>query len=221
MDENKNVFEILSSLNVNEHVEKKNTGKCSLSYLSWTYALAEVLKRYPDATWEVKLFDGKPYIYDENTGYMVFTSVTINGVTREMWLPVMDSHNDAMLNKPYEVKTKYGSYTVDKCTMFDVNKTIMRCITKNLAAFGLGLYIYSGEDLPMDSEDKKAPTSNPSPSPVGANELANLTKSVQDYIKNGVLTGDLATRAQEHINNHNIDGLKNTIQYVTSLKKGA
>jgi hypothetical protein len=32
--------------------------------------------------------------------------------------------------------------------MFDINKTLMRCLTKNLAMFGLGLYIYAGEDLP-------------------------------------------------------------------------
>ena len=31
--------------------------------------------------------------------------------------------------------------------MFDVNKAIMRCLVKNLAMFGLGLYVYAGEDL--------------------------------------------------------------------------
>ena len=39
--------------------------------------------------------------------------------------------------------------------MFDVNKTIMRCLVKNLAMFGLGLYIYSGEDLPDLTEEQK------------------------------------------------------------------
>ena len=48
----------------------------------------------------------------------------------------------------YEYDTKYGKKTVKSFTMFDVNKTIMRCLVKNLAMFGLGLYIYSGEDLP-------------------------------------------------------------------------
>ena len=144
-----NVFNELNAVNVNEHVEKKNTGKTTLSYLSWSWAWKEVKSRYPDATYEIVKFEnGLPYTYDENTGYMVYTKVTIQGITHEMWLPVMDSHNCSMLSKPYEVKTKYNSYTVDKCTMFDVNKTIMRCLVKNLAMFGLGLYIYAGEDLP-------------------------------------------------------------------------
>jgi hypothetical protein len=34
--------------------------------------------------------------------------------------------------------------------MFDINKTIMRCLTKNLAMFGLGIYIYAGEDVPIE-----------------------------------------------------------------------
>ena len=108
MAETKNVFDELFALNVNEHVEKKNTGKVQLSYLSWSWAWAEVKKRYPEASYEIKMFDGKPYSYDELTGYMCFTSVTIEGVTHDMWLPVMDSHNAAMLSKAYEVKTKYG-----------------------------------------------------------------------------------------------------------------
>ena len=99
-----NVFNELNKVNVNEHVEKKNTGKTTLSYLSWTWAWAEVKKRYPKANYEIVKFEnGKPYTYDENTGYMVYTRVTIEDVTHEMWLPVMDSHNDAMLAQPYEV----------------------------------------------------------------------------------------------------------------------
>jgi hypothetical protein len=38
--------------------------------------------------------------------------------------------------------------TVEAYSMFDINKTLMRCLVKNLAMFGLALYIYSGEDLP-------------------------------------------------------------------------
>ena len=127
------VFNTLNAVNVNDHVEKKNTGKTQLSYLSWTYAWAEVKKRYPDASYEIMRFEkGLPYVYDPNTGYMVFTKVTIQGVTHEMWLPCMDSHNEAMLATPRTVKTKYNEFTVDACTMFDINKTIMRCLVKNL-----------------------------------------------------------------------------------------
>ena len=168
-----NVFNELNKVNVNEHVEKKNTGKTTLSYLSWSWAWTEVKKRYPDATYEIVKFEnGLPYTYDKNTGYMVYTKVTIQGVTHEMWLPVMDSHNCSMLSEPYEVKTKYNSYTVDKCTMFDVNKTIMRCLTKNLAMFGLGLYIYAGEDLPTDEERVSSKTKTAASSPTPPSEEA-------------------------------------------------
>lgn len=143
-----NSFETLFQVNVNEHTEKKN----GLTYLSWAYAWAEVKKRFIDATYEIKKFgeNNLPYVYDENTGYMVFTSVTIDGLTHEMWLPVMDGSNKAMKSKSYTYKTKYGEKTVESATMFDINKTIMRCLVKNLAMFGLGLYIYSGEDLPEE-----------------------------------------------------------------------
>lgn len=174
----KSAFEILNSVNVNGHTEGRN----DLTYLSWVWAIAEVMKRYPDMEYEVMKFDGLPYVYDEKTGYMVYTKVTIQGITHEMWLPVMDSSNKAMKNVPYTYRVKnknfkyatlnekdgkyYDKYgneqkefeekTVEAATMFDVNKTIMRCLTKNLAMFGLGLYIYAGEDLPeAEKEDAK------------------------------------------------------------------
>lgn len=140
-----NDFEKLYAINVNDKTEEKE----GLTYLSWAWAWAEFKKVHPDATYEVKKFgSGLPYVYDENTGYMVFTSVTVDDLTHEMWLPVMDAHNRAMRNRPYSVKTKYKEITVQPATMFDVNKTLMRCLVKNLAMFGLGLYIYAGEDLP-------------------------------------------------------------------------
>lgn len=149
-------FDILNAVNVNEHTETKDTGKVKLTYLSWAWAWSEVKKRFPDAQYEIIKFDGLPYVYDDKTGFMVYTTVTIDGITHEMWLPVMDGNNRAMLAHPYEVKTKYNSFTVQPATMFDVNKAIMRCLTKNLAMFGLGLYIYAGEDLPEDSDEEIA-----------------------------------------------------------------
>lgn len=140
-------FQELYSLDVNKYVEKKN----DLSYLSWSYAWAEFKKIYPDATYEVKKdAEGRCYFGDENFGYMVYTSVTAGGLTYEMWLPVMDGANKAMKALAYTYSTRYGEKTCEAMTMFDVNKTVMRCLVKNLAMFGLGLYIYAGEDLPQD-----------------------------------------------------------------------
>jgi hypothetical protein len=149
---NDSIFEILSNVNVGSHIEKKN----GLSYLSWPYAWAEVKKIFPNATYKIKLFGEKSllYVYDENTGYMVFTSVTIDDITHEMWLPVMDGANKTMKSVKYTYDTKYRkNIPVEAATMFDINKTIMRCLVKNLSMFGLGLYIYAGEDIPESEKE--------------------------------------------------------------------
>lgn len=158
--EQKELFDKLYGTDVNNRTEKKN----GLTYLSWAWAWAEFKKACPDATYEiVKQENGLPYAYDQNTGYMVYTRVTACGVTHEMWLPVMDYRNKAL--------------QVGQATMFDINKTIMRCLTKNLAMFGLGLYIYAGEDLP-DGETTSNATSKPTepPQPIMCNVCGNEIK---------------------------------------------
>jgi len=153
----KSVFETLNAINVNEHVEKKKTGEKNpdgsekfLTYLSWVWAWGQVKQNFPDASYEVRHWGDKPYLNDDQLGIMVETSVTIGGETITMWLPVMNSNNKAMKAVPYSYKTKYGDKFVDAATMFDINKAIMRCLAKNIAMFGLGLYIYAGEDLPEE-----------------------------------------------------------------------
>lgn len=118
------------------------------------------MKKYPSATYKIRTWDKKPYLYDAKLGYLVMTSVTIDDVTHEMWLPVMDGANKSMKDEPYTYQVKEyenrkwtGNYidkTVEAATMFDINTAIMRCLVKNIAMFGLGLYIYSGEDLPEE-----------------------------------------------------------------------
>jgi hypothetical protein len=126
-------LEKLLALDVSGYVEKKN----GLSYLSWANAWREFIKIYPQATYTIfKDEYNNCYFGNEKIGYMVFTTVTVEDLTHEMWLPVMDYKNKSMLTP----------------TTFDINKTIMRCLTKNLAMFGLGLYIYAGEDLPEDTQ---------------------------------------------------------------------
>jgi len=189
-----NVFEVLSSVNVNEHTEDKN----GLTYLTWAWAWSEFKKVCPTATYEVEKFDNLPYVYDENTGYMCYTKVTVDDITHEMWLPVMDGANKAMKSHPYEYLAKnklfkyakkaqdgkyydkygneqaeYETKVVEAATMFDINKTIMRCLVKNLAMFGLGLYIYAGEDLPesVDSKSEAVDTKPVKPNMITAEEV--------------------------------------------------
>lgn len=158
-------FQELYSLNVNSYVEKKQ----GLSYLTWSYAWAEFKKIYPDATYTIqKDENGRCYFGDDKIGYMVYTSVTAGGLTYEMWLPVMDNANKSMKLQGYTYKVadwqwskeegkkvKVGEIekSVEAISMFDINKAVMRCLVKNLAMFGLGLYIYAGEDLPEDIKE--------------------------------------------------------------------
>lgn len=127
----------LMAVDVSGFTEKKG----NLTYLSWSYAWAEVLRRYPDATWSVDLNPetNLPAFGSENAGYMVYTTVTINGISRKCQLYVMDYRNNPIL----------------KPNVKDINTTVMRCLTKTIAFFGLGLNVYAGEDLPMDSDELK------------------------------------------------------------------
>lgn len=172
-------FLTLNGINVNEHTETKETGNSKLTYLSWAWAWAEVKKRYPNAKYEIVKFNGLPYVFDEKAGYMVYTTVTIEDITHEMWLPVMDGANKAMLDRPYTYKTKFGEKTVEPATMFDINKTIMRCLTKNLAMFGLGLYIYAGEDLPESEQDGEKHAQQPTKGTQQANAPSRQENSPQ------------------------------------------
>lgn len=133
----KSVFETLSAINVSGKTEKKN----GLTYLSWAYAWGELCKVYPTATYKVHERDTQwgpcNYFTDGRTAW-VKVSVTIGDLTHTEMLPIMDYRNK--------------SIPLDKVTSCDANKAIQRCITKAVARFGLGLYVYAGEDLPSSVE---------------------------------------------------------------------
>lgn len=132
-----NYFTELNSINVNEHVEKKN----GLSYLSWAWAWGALKKIHPDATYTIhENADGWNYHTDGRTAW-VKTGVTVNGIEHIEELPVMDFRNK--------------SIPLEQITSFDVNKAIQRSLTKAVARHGLGLYIYAGEDLPIDDGEAK------------------------------------------------------------------
>lgn len=127
-------IETLLKTNVNEHTEKKN----NLTYLSWAWAWAEALKADPKATYKVEMFSDKCFM-DINGTAMVWVTVTMFDKPMTCQLPVMDYKNKAITNPD----------------AFAVNTAIMRCMTKALSLHGLGLYIYSGEDLPEGEEAPK------------------------------------------------------------------
>lgn len=145
-------FKKLSVISFKDKIAVKEiNANTKLSYVSWAHAWKATKEIYPEAQYKILKFEHNlPYVYDNDTGYMVFTEVTIEGVTHEMFLPVMDSANNALKNHEYIIKTKYSEKRIKAADMHDINRTIMRCLTKNLAMFGLGLDIYAGDDIPGD-----------------------------------------------------------------------
>lgn len=121
-----NYFSQLNDINVSEHIEKKG----QFSYLSWPFAVAQLRQADPTATWEVRRFDGLPYLKSE-PGYFVEVAVTVQGITLSQIHPVLDARNKPILAP----------------NSFDINTSIQRCLVKAIALHGLGLSIYAGEDL--------------------------------------------------------------------------
>ena len=115
-------FSELRLINVNEHTEKKGR----FTYLSWTWAVDQLLQNDPTATWKF----GDPVYFNESV--MVFCTVTAMGKSMTCQMPVIDSRNKAIPNP----------------NAMDVNTAMMRCLVKTISLFGIGLYIYAGEDLP-------------------------------------------------------------------------
>lgn len=117
-------FNELRLINVNEHTEKK--GK--FTYLSWTWAVDTLLQNDPSATWTF----GDPVYFNESI--MVFCTVTAMGKSMTCQMPVLNNMNKAIPNP----------------NAMDVNTAMMRCLVKTISLFGIGLYIYAGEDLPEE-----------------------------------------------------------------------
>ena len=149
------IFAKLYQTNVSEHVERKG----AFAYLSWPFAVAQLRLADPTATWEVKRFDGLPFLRSE-AGYFVEVAVTVAAVTLSQIHPVLDSKN-----RP-----------IAEPNAFDINTSIQRCLVKAIALHGLGLYIYAGEDLPEGEkpESKPQPRGNVTPLAAGRASVAQL-----------------------------------------------
>ncbi len=150
------VWKTLSGINVNEHVDKK----ANLSYLSWSWAWATLMNHYPESTFA---FD-EPVMYPDGTCEIRVTFCVTEGdktLVRQCWLPVMDHRNNAIPNPDAR----------------KVSDTKMRCLVKCLALFGLGHYIYAGEDLPQAEKES-------------VKEATERLQKVAQYIKDGIARDD-------------------------------
>lgn len=141
MSKTNSIYKTLSTINVRDKVEKKG----GLDYLSWANAWHMLKQNYPNA---------QRIIYEhDHTGFNFFTDgktawvkvgIVVNDIEHIDMLPVMDFRNNAI--------------SVDKLTSTDVNKTIQRATTKAIAMHGLGLSLWTGEDVPTEEEPAKKPT---------------------------------------------------------------
>lgn len=118
----------LRAINVSDNTKKKG----ALTYLSWTWAVDELMQQDETATWDFP----EPKYYGETV--MVFCNVTAFGKIMKMQLPVMDMRNNAVAN-PDSRK---------------ISDATMRCLAKCIACFGIGLYVYANQDLPETNVDE-------------------------------------------------------------------
>lgn len=158
-----NNFVTLSKINVNGHTEKKGR----FTYLSWTFAVSEAMKVDPMTVWAFR----EPMVFPDGT-MMVHCDVTMFGKSIYMFLPVMNNQNKA----------------IPKPNAFDVNSAMMRCLVKAIAAHGLGLYIYAGEDLP---EEEKLAQQQPQQAQQKVVTQEDLQRALAD-IESAAARADLA-----------------------------
>jgi hypothetical protein len=181
------VWDTLSTINVNEHVEKKN----GFSYLSWAWAWGVLMENFPNSKFSFVEFDGGSEVFYFPDGTAEVRCVlTVDGISRVMWLPVMDHRNKAIV----------------KPNARDINDTKMRCLVKAMALFGLGHYIYAGEDLPdtpkADTPKAEPVKVEPDTDPVEQLEAAITGAGTLDELKSAF------TKATRFAKNRNDDALQ-------------
>ena len=130
------IWNKLKKIDVNKHKKKRG----QFDYLPWNVAISTLMEHYPNVTYDFLHYTDnngmvKDYIVAPDGSCSVECVVTINEITKKMWLAVTDYNNKAIKN-PSSV---------------DIANTKMRCLTKCIATgFGLGWYIYLGDALPPE-----------------------------------------------------------------------
>ena len=120
------IFNALNNVNIMPLTKEK--GK--FRYLSWSNAVREASKMFPDMTWEMTKWDHLPYLKTE-VGFFVECSVTIGGLTKTQMMAVLDFKNQTSMSPLAN----------------DINKSQMRALTKAIALHGLGIDLWAGEDI--------------------------------------------------------------------------
>jgi len=139
------VYNNLKAIDVRPKAEKKGRA----DYLSWAHAWDMLKSVYPQAQRIIYESEhtGLNYFTDGKTAY-VKVGIVVNDLEHIDMLCVMDHRNK--------------SIPIDKICSFEVNKTIQRATAKAIAMHGLGLSLWTGEDIPTQpSEAKDTPSDEP------------------------------------------------------------
>ena len=177
-----NYFTELDRVDVTRHIEKK--GK--FSYLSWAFAVRELKKRHPSATWTVHEYgeDNIPYIKTE-CGFFVKVTVTVDGIDATQVHPVLDHQNK----------------TVNAPNAFQINTSIQRCLAKAIALHGLGIHLYAGEDLPPGKPIDTLQQKELLDLLEDRSAEKDLLDKVMSQISSGTINQGNFRQAMEHYNN--------------------
>ncbi|MEW9139962.1 DUF1071 domain-containing protein, partial [Bacillus wiedmannii] len=166
-------------------------------YLSWAWAVKKLREVDPTATWEVKRFDGVPYLKTD-CGYFVEVEVTVQGLPLSQIHPILNNQN-----KP-----------IAEPNSFDINTSIQRCLVKAIALHGLGLYIYAGEDLP-EIQEPMITAQQVGAIKLNIKKLATLRKVDEDAIKGHLNIKDVAELTLKQAE----DVLKKSTKWVKQAEK--
>jgi hypothetical protein len=216
------VWNDLSEVDCSDHVEVKDIGRAKLTYLSWAWAWKMMMTKYPNmqVLWMDPSKEGgeRGVIYSPDGTAMVHCRVVIpvdpNAVTfhpvseqlsREMWLPVMDGRNKAIQNP-------------DSRAISDAK---MRCLVKTFALFGLGHYIYAGEDIPHDPAKERLIEQH-------IQSIRGHSKVLMDELAPAGLPAEFVNRMKAAIESRDLDDLKKApvdaqhrIEKVREMKESA
>ena len=121
-----------------------------LAYLSWAVAWRKMKEIYPDANYRlVETVEGSP-LWNVNGYGMLKCAVSACGVEHVETFPIMDNKNN--------------SVKIENVNGRDVNDSMQRGLTKAIARFGVGLYIFEGKLETPKEEPTKPACSKPKPS---------------------------------------------------------
>lgn len=180
------IWETLASIDVSKHIEKK----LGLSYLSWAWAWATLMEEFPDSTYAFSANE-----VHQDGSETVHCTIQILNSRRSMWLPVMDHKNNAII----------------KPSARQVSDAKMRCLVKTMAMFGLGHYIYAGEDLPevrsepkeqkVETKPKQEPKKDPNEDvvPIAKADLSSVEDDIPAPSASIITENDLAVKVEHPV----------------------